>query len=298
MTTHVAYADESYTKHRYRSIGVISLPVGCEEVLSNAVSAILKDSGIAEFKWSKLRQARERFAALKLVDFAVKRAIANELRVDVLMWDTEDSRHRIHGRDDEANLQRMYIQLFRNVLQRRWPTGSTWRLCPDENSAMDWGSVQDRLDQAGVDLSIEGDIFSKEPFKLRLSREFAISEIREAVSSHSPICQVADLFAGIGPFSHASFEEYATWCRQHSGQLPLDLADPSGTTELAGSDIERCQVLQHLDGLCKASKLRVGLNSCRGLKTYDPAFPVNYWMYEPQRPDDKAPVRAGRVDQG
>ena len=299
MTTHVAYADESYTKHRYRSIGVISLPEHSEQALSGAISVILEDSGITEFKWSKLRQARERFAAIKLVDLTVNRAIAQELRVDVLIWDTEDSRHKIRGRDDEANLQRMYVQLFRNVLQRRWPSKSSWRLHPDENSAMDWDSVQDLLDLAGLDLSIEGDLLSDKPFRLRLSREFGITEIREVNSRNAPVCQVADLFAGIGPFSHASFREYASWCVEQSGQLALQLGeseDTTGATALTASDAERCEVLQHLDRTCKANKMRLGLSSSRGLKTHDPTFPINYWMYEPQRPDDKAPVKGSRVD--
>lgn len=290
--THIAYSDESYsTASRYRSIATVTLEMSRDHEISLAVEELLKESDVKEFKWEKLHQARERFAALKMIDQALEFSMRGWLRVDVLIWDTHDSRHSIPGRDDVANLQRMYYHLLKNVLQRRWPAGSVWRLCPDENSALDWMSVQDFLDAAGLELRVEGDLFASEAFRLRLERDFRIQQIREMCSADTPLCQLADLFAGLGAYSHSEHGKYEHWLRIQSGQLALDLGLGFDEEKLSNRDRERCVVIQHLNQHCKQRKLRVGLESTRGFKTHDPRFPVNFWLYEPQHPDDQAPIR-------
>jgi hypothetical protein len=292
--THIAFADESYyTNSRYRSIAVITLEASHEKSLTPLFKELLEGSGLTEFKWEKLRQARERFAALKMLEKTIELSIKGQMRVDVLIWDTQDSRHRIQGRDDIANFQRMYYHLFKNVLQRRWPAGSTWQLCPDENSALDWTTVQDYLDVAGLNIRVEGNLFDEGSFSLRLERDFNILEICEACSSETPLCQLADLFAGLGAYSHSAYDNYEHWLRAQSGQMPLGLDFGSDCAEpkLSNKDRERCTVIKYLDDVCKRCKLYVGLKSSRGFKTHDPGFPINFWLYEPQHPDDKAPVR-------
>ena len=290
--THIAYSDESYsTASRYRSIAAVTLEMSRDQAISHSIQELLKESNVKEFKWAKLRQARERFAALKMIDQALEFSIQGWLRVDVLIWDTHDSRHNIPGRDDVANLQRMYYHLFKNVLQRRWPAGSVWKLCPDENSALDWMTVQDVLDATGLDLRVEGDLFDGGAFRVRLARDFGIQKICEMCSADTPLCQLADLFAGLGAYSHSAYEKYESWLRVQSGQLMLGLGLDDDDARLSNRDRERCKVIQHLDRQCKQRKLRVGLKSSRGFKTYDPTFPINFWFYEPQHPDDQAPVR-------
>ena len=116
--THIAYSDESYyTTERYRSVAVVSLETDRNETLCNCFSHIVREAGVSEFKWSKLAQARERFAAQHLLNAVVRKALDGHLRVDVLIWDTHDSRHAIPGRDDIANLQRMYYHLFRTLIE-------------------------------------------------------------------------------------------------------------------------------------------------------------------------------------
>lgn len=290
---HIAYSDESYsTASRYRSIAVVTMEVRRGETVSQSIRELLEESGIKEFKWEKLHQARERFAALQMIDKTVELSAQNWLRGDVLIWDTYDSRHCIQRRDDIANLQRMYYHLFKNVLQRRWPAGSTWQLYPDENSALNWMNVRDCLDAAGLNIRrLEGDLFDGE-FRLRLERDFGILQIQEVSSSDTPICQLADLFAGLGAYSHSAYEKYESWLRTQSGQLTLDLGLGDAEVKLSNRDRERCEVMKCLDDQCKKHKLGVGLKSSRGFRTYNPdRSPINFWLYEPQHPDDKAPVR-------
>lgn len=288
--THIAYSDESYQSgSRYRSIAVITLEATNQDVIAQTLREILQESGVTEFKWERLRQARERFAALKMLDKTMELSTQGSLRVDTLIWDTHDHRHQVPGRDDVANLQRMYYHLFKNVLQRRWPTGSTWQLYPDENTALDWITVQDYLDTAGLGIKVDGDLFSG-GFRLRLERDFSVLQISEACSSDTPLCQLADLFAGLGAFSYSAYGRYESWLRAQSGQMVLDLGFDDAESEPSKSDRERFTIMKHLDDQCKKRKRRVGLRSSKGFKTHDPRLPINFWLYAPQHPDDKAPV--------
>lgn len=290
--THIAYADESYyTNERYRSIAVVTFAAEHHKKIKRVFGECIQDSGITEFKWAKLRQARERFAAFKIIDAAIRLAVENQLRIDVLIWDTQDSRHQIRGRDDIANLERMYYHLFRNVLQRRWTSGSRWHLFPDENSALDWGSVQDYLDSAGLTISINSNLSEQQSFRIRLLRDFLIIKIRQVISSNEPICQVADFFSGIGAYSYLAYSKFIDCLSGEQGQLDFEIGSNANGC-YSNSERERFRVIEYLNDNCKKHKLRVGLSSSRGFRTYDPQFPVNFWHYEPQHSNDKAPVKA------
>ncbi|GBD02195.1 hypothetical protein HRbin18_01931 [bacterium HR18] len=290
--THVGFSDESnWNKGRFRSIGLVTTTVAALDDLNRKLTQILTESGVREFKWQKLRQARERFAAEKMCDLAVDAALRQQLRVDVLIWDIQDSRHNIVSRDDIENLQRMYYHLFRNVLRLRWPNNAVWRLHPDEHTAMDWQTVQDCLQNAAERLERERSLFTGGKFQLRLRREFGMEEIRSVISSDQPLLQLADLFAGMAVFSREYFDEYQKWLNQACGQPKL-LEDHDDALRASGSSKERFQVLQHFGVACKDKKLGVSLKSKRGLWTPNPENPLNFWMYEPQHPEDKAPRKA------
>ena len=62
--THIACSDESnWSFGRYRSIALVTAQAEHFEAFTNELLALLKDSGINEFKWERLKTARDRFAA-------------------------------------------------------------------------------------------------------------------------------------------------------------------------------------------------------------------------------------------
>jgi len=289
--THIGFADESHwNTGRFRSIGMVTLALNCLEVMERDVRRLLKESQVGEFKWKNLDGAKERFAAEKLCQFAIEKACAGQLRADVLVWDIEDSRHKIQRRDDIANLQRMYYHVFRKVLRTRWPHDSIWRLHPDEHTAMDWNTVEDCLGFVASRAVIECSLFTEGKFRIRLRQEFGLEEIRPAVSGECPLLQVADLFAGLAVFSRVKFNEYSAWLRSTNAQTSL-FSSECVPQAISASTRERCQVLRELDGMCKARKLGVSLKRNRGLRTLNPENPLNFWLYEPQHDLDKAPTR-------
>ncbi|MEJ5349032.1 MAG: DUF3800 domain-containing protein [Desulfosoma sp.] len=292
--THVGFSDESnWNKGRFRSLGLVTVPVDALDDLNRELNDVLVQSTISEFKWAKLRQARERFCAQRMCDFTIKHALNRRLRVDVMIWDIQDSRHDIPGRDDIANLQRMYYHLFRNVLRSRWPDDAVWRLHPDEHTAMDWKTLQDCLDNVADRLEVERSVFTAGQFRIGLRREFGLEEISSVSSQEQPLLQLADLFAGMAVFSRYQFDAYQKWLVVREPQLRL-FDDCNESSDASPSSMERFLVLQHLDEGCKKRKLGVSLRRKRGLWTPDPKNPINFWMYEPQHPEDKAPTKVQR----
>lgn len=291
QVTHVGFSDESnWNRGRFRSLGLVTVPVGVLDDLNQELWVLLAQSAIREFKWKRLRQTRERLAANKMCDFTIEHALNRSLRVDVLIWDVQDSRHNIPGRDDIANLQRMYYHLFRNVLRLRWPDNAVWRLHPDEHTGMDWNTVQDCLENVADRLEVEQSLLTGGQFRIRLRREFCLEEICQVSSHEQPLLQLADLFAGMAVFSMEQFDAYQQWLAAKEPQRPLfdewnEASDPSRSAH------ERFLLLQHFNKTCKKHKLGVSLRKKRGLWTLDPKNPINFWMYEPQHPEDKAPQK-------
>ncbi|QSR84166.1 DUF3800 domain-containing protein [Methylacidimicrobium sp. B4] len=293
--THIGFADESNWKTgRFRSLGLISTSACFVDALDTELRELLEKSQLTEFKWNKLAGAKERFAANRLCAFAVKEASAHHLRIDVLVWDTEDSRHTILRRDDIANLERMYYHLFCNVLRKRWPNDAVWRLHPDEHTELDWGTLQDCLAAQSTRVKIDDSLFAGGPFPIRLRRDFGIEVIQSVHSEANPVLQLADLFAGLAVFSRNKYEKYEQWRANQSPQARLfDSAEEQ--VSMSQSERARFQVLKEFDELCKGSKLGVSLKSTQGLRTRDPKNPINFWMYEPQHPEDKAPQKGKRA---
>jgi len=287
--THVAFADESHwNKGKYRALALVTLPVARLGEFNAALLAKLRDSDIREFKWKRLDGAKQRFAALKFCRFVLDEACRNQLRIDTLTWDIEDERHRIRGRDDVANLGRMYYHLFRHVLRERWPDRSGWRLHPDEHTAIDWNGLRHFLSLASIDSRLQGEILEVGKLRLTFKREFGLEEFQPVSSLHHPFVQIADLFAGLATFSRESYERFVLWSCDRSPQQQFWRAEPFRASV---SERERFALLAEFNALCKGRKLGVSLKSHRGLRTLNPRNPINFWWYEPQHGQDKAPTK-------
>lgn len=294
-TTHVAFGDESNWKvGRYGAVALVSAQREAAIQLHRRVAKLLKESGVGEFKWAKCKTAQYRFAGFKLVDAAPEAIAGQALRIDVIVWDTQDHRHAVIGRDDIANLQRMYYHLFKNVLSMRWPSSATWKLVPDQHSDMNWNDVHDilgsisRRHSGHVELSIE-DTLKHSTFKDRLRKAFNVQEIAEGESKVMYVSQIADLFAGLACFARTSYHEFRNWLSGELGELSLFENEPDRTVGQA--KVEKCRVLRHLVNGVRSFGLAVSFETSKGLRTKNPKCPLNFWWYESQSPHDQAPRR-------
>lgn len=192
------FSDESrHTASRFRAIAAVSLPAAVVTEFSGALADLLEGSSVTEFRWSDFQGARDRHCAIKMLDFFIDRLLPAGARVDVLVWDTQDSRHTVPGRDDRANFERMFFHLHRGLMERR-ELGARWHLRPDERQDLDWRTVRQCLTSVGRWRRYFEDPLLKASFSERF---FDIATMKEVQSHSTPLCQLADLLAGLGPYT-------------------------------------------------------------------------------------------------
>jgi len=286
---HFGFSDESrYNVGRFRGVGMISMPEIEMAEIESSLNRAMGESNVKEFKWQKLKTAQYRFAAERIIDICFEAACRGKLRIDVLIWDTEDHRHKTFGRDDLANLQRMYFHLYKNVLKKRWPYNSRWTLFPDQQSQIAWDDINYHLNHAGIGIA-ENDLFSSGGISLRLRTDFDVESIKQVNSCEVGLCQAADLFVGLGVFSWEAYDRYCQWKHQNSEQLTL--FSNQEEVNFTNKENDRFWILRMFDQKCKSRKLSVGLKTTHGLLTKDPRKPINFWLYKSQSDQDIAPKR-------
>lgn len=289
---HEAYSDESgSSSSRFQAIGVVSGPSSKLVVLRRQLGSVLEDKGIREVKFEEVRGHRPKVeAASCFYDLVIDHSAKRDVRIDVLTWDSEDSRHRVIGRDDTANLHRMYYKVLVD-LGRRW-SADEWKLVPDENSTIDWGEIQDflgmtRLNRRRPELL---ELFESSEGK----KFFRFHSVTPRSSHAEPLIQLADLLAGLATFSRTKGVRYVSWLSSEEAKRQPVLFDreENGAVEPSKGDIVRFHLLKKFCGLCRRRRLGVSIRTRNHLHTFDPRKPVNFWNYEPQHDMDKAPTRS------
>jgi hypothetical protein len=261
--------------------------------LRSALNGIIGKREIDEVKFveikshsSKVEAARE-FTYCAVEDYASKAKI----RIDVLTWDMQDSRHAVQGRDNVANLEYMYHKVLTHV-GRQWMQAE-WGFYPDTNSQIGWNKIANALSKTRL-------IRSKLSM-LRLfddeetSQVFQFKDIVPKESCKEPLIQLADLFAGMARFTREEGKQCIHWldkCK-NKNQIPLAsiLSEKDVSEDTTITRQNRFQLIDAFDKLCKRHKMRVSLRTKNCLWTPDPKYPINFWHYESQHQDDKAPVK-------
>jgi hypothetical protein len=247
---YVAYVDEaSFNYGLVRGVGMASAPVPETPVLASEVRALLDASEVGECKWEKIRSARTRFAAEKLLTWTIEATLARRLRVDMLTWDAGQRAGSGAGTPYLAMLRRMYARLVDEILPQRWPPGSAYVLYPDEQAALNW----ERL-VVGIP-----HITSAEP----------------RPSDAEPLIQIADLFSGLGVYSRGSYAIYQRWLCYSAAERAADLRQAA--LPFSASDRIRCHLLNTFFTLSKYHRLGISLRTHGGLRTYGAAYPICFW---------------------
>lgn len=292
--SHIAFADEShYNLGRYRALGVVTLDNENGRRIDDDIRALLHRYGKSELKWNRISGDYNTLgAAEEVCELVVDYAAEGRLRVDILIWDIQDSRHDIQSRDDIENLQRMYHHLFKNVLVRRWPDNTLWSLRLDENTALKIDQISYFLELHGSSFEIQDrDLFRDQP-SLYWRTYYGVCEVNSCASHENPLIQVADLLAGLACFSRTEYSTYVKWDQQNPrlSSLPL-YDDPHNPLTMTRSQKARFQLLRQFDERCKNKKLGVSLKTDKGLRTKNPQRNINFWWYQPQGSYDRAPTR-------
>lgn len=283
--SYTVYSDESHiTGSRFRSIACLSLPSKYNKLVSTTIFDLFKESNISELKWHKLKNAKNRFGAIKLIDYLTDIITKYSIRIDILVWDIKDERHQIKKRDDIANFGRMYFHLLKFVMSKR-EDNSSWRIYPDENGSLDWVSLKDSLKSVGNWTNLVS--YPLEDLTV-ISQKYIISDLEESSSHHHPLIQACDFFAGLAVFSIYSYQKYIEWLQNNSTQFSLFHEAPKH--KLSSSDNERFMCMNHFIAISRKNKLGVSIKTKKRLWTPINKNPINFWHYEPQHDLDKAPT--------
>ncbi len=276
------FTDESkITASRYQSISAFSLCNSSYLEANDLFSKILVSSNVREFKWQELKDAKSYFCAEKIIDFIFCNLNKYSIRIDTIIWDTHDSRHKVIGRDDFANYERMFYHLLNNSMKKR-SKSAIWHIRPDQRNGINWQTIHECLAAKGHQKEVNDTIWGtlvSDPYSY-------INSFVECESHKEVLIQVADLFAGISVFSKESYEKYEGWLNQKSPGL-FDVED----IHFSNREEYRFRMLNLLNIKCKERKLGVSLKKCRCLKTPNPENPINFWFYTPQNEFDNAPIR-------
>jgi len=296
--TFQVYCDASGVfAHRFQSIGAISGNINVLTKLRNILGEIVDEKGMKEIKFSGISRydSREYKAAQGFLSNAITSFIRYyEVRVDVLTWDTTDSRHATSGRDDVENLGRLYYHLLCHIT-RRFPE-AYWDVIIDKDEKVDFDTLRDCLNNIFIRPNVGQ--FPEIVFSAGQMESLGnIKKVEEVESHKEPLVQLADLFAGIARFSNEKGSECCGWLASYGNpdQYPLPdfYTDEDRLEEHTKSEECRYRLIGELYKICKRYRLGVSLRQRERLWTPNPANPINFWLYEPQGYYDKAPTKGG-----
>ena len=290
-----AYCDASgIFAERFQSIGIISGNTANLERLRNELTSILESNDIKEIKFVGINRqdSKKDRTAQQFIFRTINEFVALGLtRVDVLTWDTTDSRHSTPGRNDSENLGILYYHLLCN-LTKRYPR-AYWNVIVDKDEKVNFDTLRDCINnkmlQPPIAPSLELIVSSR-----RIEALETVKDIREAESDEEPLVQLADLFAGMARFSREKGIECCNWLATYGNpeQPPFpDLLVQLGIQDYGKSDECRFKLITELCRVCKKHRLGVNIDKRKYLWTPDPTSPINFWPYEPQGEYDKAPVK-------
>lgn len=283
-----AYCDDSGSSDkRFQSLAVISLSFDTAVLLRKELTKVLQEKQLKELKFEELRGHSTKmqtasFFLKQAIDFCVK----GIMRIDVLLWDHQDERHSVRGRDDNENMQRMYYKILVCVA-RHWKKIG-WCVYPDEQSGIDWNEIKGYLNNTSP--------LKKEPEFISLFKQdravFNFDSVNPQHSHEEPIIQLADLFAGMSRFSHEKGSAFIEWTKKKNERIEPSLFLPENNAiSESKADVARFSLLEEFYLLCKKYKLGVSINTRKYLWTAKPENPVNFWNYEVQHNEDKAPTK-------
>ncbi len=267
---------------------------GAQESLSRLSTIVrgavepIRESGI---EWKDISGDSTRTnAAVALVTSVISAVTDLKVRIDVLHWSVLDSRHAVSNRDDSENLGMMYYKLILDVARRttRW----VWHIHLDAGS--NFSSYRLHKYLSGRDI---GSLSSRYPTIfagggiLSPSLGLTIEKIDENSSGSEALGWVSDIFAGLAHFSRSNPRAVRHVLSEPDGARRKQVCLDGFSLDLTRGEKGKARVLASLRRVSRERSLGVSLGSKRMLWTPNPSQPINFWPYEAQHPDDKAPQR-------
>lgn len=282
ITDYFAFTDESnHSDGDYRSIALLEVHEDLIwEVQSKFLSILNKYNikKITSFKWKKIQNKNKSNALNELLKYLFLLLEEEQIKIEIIIWNIHDSRHEITGRDDSKNLSYMYDKLIKDFVKRNLKDYDHLYIYSDQIDSIDWNELEEII--FNQDIEIKTYI---ESFDIIVGSKKV--HIQESTTKDDPLIQIADIFAGLTKSSFLDYDRYEIWLTP--GQQTL-FGPPK---KISNRDKYRFPIYKLIYEWGKDNKYGISLNSTRGFVSHDLKSPLNFWLYEPQHENDKAPKR-------
>jgi hypothetical protein len=287
------YSDESgiHGSERYQAIGAFS--GGAEDLteLEKAIAEMQVKHGVSNVSYKNISDSYDVQNAMReIIKVCLGQCVSAQVRLDIIIWDMQDKRHKIIGRDDNENLKRMYYRLLAQIMYR-WRVPRLISFYPDEKISINWSDdIQKFITTARkiVDTQFHGITLGGN----RRENKIKFTETSEEVDDNDePLVQAADLIAGLVRKSYEEGESFERWASSADGnQQSLGF---EAQVEVSNAQRSRFELMKKLRTTAKSHSLGLRFRENQRLETnkYHQSKPLNVWKFEHQDGHDQAPVR-------
>lgn len=294
MEVYELYSDEcNYNSWNYWSIWVISGKQSSLESLKNELDELLKHYKKEYIEYKKIDgdSTKEKLA----INFIIKtlhHCMKWNVRIDVLTWNNSDSRNWINGRDDIANLVRMYYHITHYSIRNwKWET-IEWDFYPDEHTAINWRTdVINHIENTNLSKNnkLENTIF----WELKNFHYPKINNHNEIKSHENTLLQIIDIYTWLCNFSFINWENFIKWKDKSDREKIWQLNMFEEQLNFSKWILSKFRLLNIFLEECKKNKLWISINTNKYLNTPDKwkLSNINFWHYVPQHENDKAPIK-------
>jgi len=287
--THLAYSDESShtTSDRYGAIAVISIKASIRQELESTLMPLISQIP-NEYKWEKFKNKKYLDASKEIFDELFNQAVKGNLRIDTIIWDSEDTRYYRNNTNYDSKLRVLYYLRLRDIFAKRWEANTNWEISIDNQRQIDCDQLKGFLKHYSFN-TLEETILGKAYDMWELMQtpiKFQIGKLHQVDSKKESFIQIADIFAGMSAYSHNKSDELLEWLKfdglQHPdahGNFQPTLGLPGiEKSEYKGRELWRFRFIKHVQEKCKTKKYQVSLSFKRGLHTFDPKSPINFFF--------------------
>lgn len=293
MQTYQLFSDESGNREdRFEAIGTISGTESSLRKMSQDVFEILQNNHCKFVEYKKIKSHKYFLSSLGVLDVLFNYINAGKIKITVLVWDKEDTRHKVVGRDDIKNFSIMYYHSIK-CTQRYWAEESAqdYDFHPDEISKINFDELISILNHSKVKNRSQ---YFKTLFGVDFVRNFSkVINHREIKSDQCIPLQVIDIITGLVRLSYEEFDTYKEWLEFESNPKQDSLFEIKKNKKISEPKELKYKVIKKMNELTKKYKMNISLKNSdtKGFKSYRKNSGIYLWKYIPQRKEDIAPTR-------
>lgn len=293
---HQVYCDE--TGHgKIRGIGGISGTKSNLEILNATLKRILDQHNKKKVEWKDISgDSRNEKITSEILNAFLHATKENDIRADVLCWDTSDSRHAIPGVDDQENLEFMYYKILRWIKQVWGEIAPIWEFYPDQNSSVNWDLLIEVIENTNL-LKRKMETYSFFSF-MENYRSVEILNHRQMISHDEPLIQLIDILSGMHRFSIEKGSQYKKEIlkSEKNSEHPPLFEFETAEKKISNGDKSKIRILNTFYKNCSNFRLHISFNQKAYFFSRKPNYPLNFWFYEAKSEFDIAPLKKDSLD--